>query len=99
MKDDSVNHEIAPVAFLVFNSPRHTARVFEAIRAARPRYLLVVADGPRPTRSEEVELCRETRKIVSSPDWPCELLTNFSEENMGCKCRVSSGLDWVFNQF
>jgi hypothetical protein len=94
-----VNREIAPVAFLVFNRPQHTARVFEAIRAARPRHLLVVADGPRPTRKEDVELCRETRKIVSSPDWPCELLTNFSEENMGCRLRVSSGLDWVFNQF
>jgi hypothetical protein len=26
------------------------------------------------------------------------LLTNFADENLGCKRRVSSGLDWVFEQ-
>jgi hypothetical protein len=35
--------------------------------------------------------------IVSSPDWPCELLTNFAEENLGARRRISSGLDWVFD--
>lgn len=37
-----------PVAFLIFNRPDTTARVFEAIRQAKPPKLLVVADGPRP---------------------------------------------------
>ncbi len=94
-----MNQQMAPVAFFIFKRPQLTARVFEAIRAARPRHLLIVADGPQPTSRDEVELCRETRKIVSSPDWPCELLTNFSQENMGCRRRISSGLDWVFNHF
>ncbi len=31
-------------------------------------------------------------------DWPCEVLTNYSETNLGCKRRVSSGIDWVFNE-
>jgi hypothetical protein len=29
-------------------------------------------------------------------DWKCEVLANYTEVNMGCKWRVSSGLDWVF---
>jgi hypothetical protein len=88
--------ELAPVAFFVFNRPELTAQVYERIRAARPKRLLVVADGPRPTRPEDVQLCQATRAIVSSPDWPCELLTNFAKQNLGCRRRVSSGLDWVF---
>ena len=90
--------ELAPVALFVFNRPHLTARVYERIRAARPRRLLVVADGPRPTRPEEANLCEASRRIVTSPDWPCELLENFSEQNLGCKRRMSSGLDWVFRQ-
>jgi hypothetical protein len=70
--------------------------VFERVRAAKPRTLLVVADGPRPTRSEDFPLCEATRKIVAAPDWPCELLTNFAADNLGCRRRLSSGLDWVF---
>lgn len=87
-----------PVALLVFNRPEQTARVFAAIRAARPPRLLVVADGPRRGRPDDPERCAEVRRIVEQVDWPCELLCNYSEENLGCKMRVSSGLDWVFGQ-
>jgi hypothetical protein len=88
--------EIAPVAFFVFNRPQVTAKVFERIRAAKPKRLLVVADGPRDTRPDDAALCRATREIVSSPDWPCELLINFAPQNLGCRSRMWSGLDWVF---
>ena len=37
------------------------------------------------------------RKIVESVDWPCELLTNFSDRNLGCRERVVTGLNWVFS--
>jgi hypothetical protein len=94
-----MNHsETAPVAFFVFNRPQLTAKVYDRIRAARPKRFLVVADGPRPTRPEDAELCRAARAIVSAPDWPCELLTNFADENLGCRRRLSSGLDWVFRR-
>lgn len=87
-----------PVALLVFNRPELTTRVFAAIRAARPPRLLVVADGPRRGRPDDPERCAEVRRIVEQVDWPCELLCNYSEENLGCRMRVSGGLDWVFGQ-
>lgn len=88
-----------PVAFLVFNRPDCTLRVFERIRQARPKKLLVVADGPRPDRSDDREKCNSVRKIIREGlDWQCEVLRNFSEENLGCGKRVFSGLDWVFSQ-
>ena len=85
-----------PVAFIIFNRPDTTAKVFEAIRQAKPPKLLVVADGPRS--SDEAEKCEETRDIIKKIDWDCEVLTNFSEVNLGCGRRVSSGFDWVFSQ-
>ena len=87
-----------PVAFLIFNRPDTTERVFEAIRAARPPMLLVVADGPRPGRQGEAELCQATRGIIDRVDWPCQVMTDFSDQNLGCKKRISSGLDWVFSK-
>ena len=85
-----------PVAFLIFNRSDTTARVFEEIRRARPPKLLVVADGPRPYRPGEAEKCAATRDIIEQVDWPCEVLKNYSDTNLGCGRRVSSGLDWVF---
>jgi hypothetical protein len=89
---------VAPVALFIFNRPQLTAKLYERVRAARPRRLLVVADGPRGSRPADGPLCLATRQIVSAPDWPCELLTNFADENLGCGQRMSSGLDWVFQQ-
>lgn len=87
-----------PVVFLIFNRPAVTARTFEAIRAARPRQLLIVADAPRSGRVGEDRLCEETRRIAESVDWPCEVLRNYAEANMGCGRRLSSGITWAFRQ-
>lgn len=87
-----------PVAFLIFNRPETTKRVFEAIRQAKPPKLLVVADGPRTDKLGEAEKCFAARAIIDQVDWECEVLTNYSDVNLGCRKRVSSGLDWVFEQ-
>lgn len=85
-----------PIAFFIFNRPHLTEIVFEAIRQVRPKKLLVVADGPR--FPEEAEKCEKARAVINRVDWDCEVLTNFSDKNLGCKRRVSSGLDWVFSK-
>jgi glycosyltransferase involved in cell wall biosynthesis/SAM-dependent methyltransferase len=87
-----------PVAFLIFNRPDTTEIVFEAIRQAKPPKLLVVADGARVDKEGERELCQQVRTIIDQVDWECEVLTNYSDVNLGCRKRVSSGLDWVFEQ-
>ncbi len=87
-----------PVALLIFNRPDATERVFSAIAQAKPPILLVVADGPRIHRIGEAEKCAAARAIIERVDWDCQVLTNYSETNLGCKKRISSGLDWVFQQ-
>ncbi len=87
-----------PVAFLIFNRPDTTEIVFERIRQAQPPKLLVVADGPRQHKVGEAQKCASTRAIIDRVDWPCEVVTNYSDINLGCKRRVSSGIDWVFEQ-
>ena len=88
----------APIAFIIFNRPQHTRQSFAVIRAQRPSKLLIIADGPRAGHPTDVDRCRETRELVAHIDWPCEVLRNYADANMGCKRRVSSGLDWVFEQ-
>jgi hypothetical protein len=88
-----------PVAFIMFNRPKCTRRVFAEIRKARPEKLYLIADGPRPQKNGEAARCAETRQIVERMiDWPCEVHKDYAEQNMGCGQRVPSGLDWVFEQ-
>jgi hypothetical protein len=87
-----------PVAFLIFNRPETTQQVFNVIRQAKPPKLLVVADGPRADRPGEDKKCLAVREIVEQVDWDCKVYKNYSDINLGCKLRVSGGLDWIFQQ-
>jgi hypothetical protein len=87
-----------PIAFIIFNRPDLTQKVFNAIASAKPTKLFVIADGPRQHKVGETEQCTLTRSIIDAVDWPCEVFTNYSDINLGCNQRISSGLDWVFNQ-
>lgn len=87
-----------PVVFIVFNRPEPTRRVLERIRQARPPQLLVVCDGPRAHVPTDAARVAEVREIIAqSIDWPCELRTDFAETNLGCRERVTSGLNWAFS--
>lgn len=86
--------ETPPIAFVIFNRPDYTKAVFAEIRKARPKKLFIIADGPR-TPSEEA-VCKETRAIVETIDWPCKVYRNYAERNLGLKERFRSGLNWFF---
>jgi len=83
-----------PIAFIIFKRWKETSLVFEEIRRMKPSKLFIIADGPR--NDEEKKLCEETRKIVEKIDWQCEIYRDYSNKNLGCRERVVSGLDWVF---
>lgn len=86
------------VVFIVFNRPELTARVLARIREARPPMLLVVCDGPRSSHPEDGEKVAAVRRVIAEGvDWPCELLTNYSETNLGCRERPASGIRWAFS--
>ena len=86
------------VLFLVFNRPDTTARVFEAIRQAKPPRLYVASDGPREGREGEVDRVSHVRSIATAVDWPCEVKTLFRATNLGCKYAVSVAITWFFEQ-
>jgi hypothetical protein len=89
--------ELPPVALFLFNRPHTTDKVFDAIRQARPSRLLLIADGPRPDHPQDADDCAVARAIVGQVDWPCDLLTNFADTNLGLKQRFDSGMGWIFS--
>ena len=87
-----------PVVFIIFNRPDLTQKVFSEIAKAEPTKLLVIGDGARIEKVGEKNIVESTREIIQQVDWDCEVITNYSNINLGCKKRISSGLDWVFEQ-
>lgn len=85
----------APVALIIFNRPIETARVFAAIREAKPDRLLVIADGPRTDAERSLT---DAARAVIQVDWHCIVEKNYAEKNMGCRDRIISGLNWLFER-
>lgn len=85
-----------PVAIIIFNRAHTAERVFERIAAAKPKKLLVIADGPRPDHPDDEQQCAAARAVVDRIDWDCEVMKNFSEKNLGCGQRPASGITWIF---
>lgn len=86
------------VALILFRRPEPTARVFERIREARPAKLFLIADGPRPGNADDETGCERARAVVERVDWPCEVVRDFADTNLGLKRRIPSGLDRVFDE-
>lgn len=85
-----------PVALIFFARPETFAQVFAQVRAARPAQLFLIQDGPRTHRPDDMEKIEACRAIAEQIDWDCEVLRNYSPENMGCGARPYSGISWVF---
>ncbi len=81
-----------------FSRPSTTERVFDVVRAARPSRLFLVCDGARADHAGEAERVQTVRGLLERVDWPCEVERNYAEANLGCRRRISSGIDWVFTR-
>ncbi len=84
-----------PITFLVYNRPEKTIRSLESIRKVKPKQLFIVADGPKDDKDRL--LVNKTREILDTIDWDCEVTKIYSDRNMGCALRVSSGITEVFS--
>lgn len=87
-----------PVVVIGFNRPHLVRRALEAVSVEAPTRLFLIADGPRPDREDDVELCRLTRIEMERIDWPAEVSRRYANVNAGCEATVEMGLDWVFSQ-
>jgi len=86
------------VALILYNRADKVAQALAAIRAARPRHLYLIADGPRDGVDGDAERCAEARAAAEAVDWDCEVHRDYAAANLGIKARVDSGLDRLFDE-
>ncbi len=91
----NTNNFKTPILLLIYNRPEYTQKVFDSIKKVKPAKLFISADGPK-SNEDDKKLCIKTRKIIDQIDWPCDLHTNFKNENSGCRLGVSNGINWFF---
>lgn len=86
------------VAIVFFNRIEPLRRLVARLSEIKPSRVYLIADGPREEREGEDEAVRNCREFMCRLPWTCKIKCNFAEKNMGCRVRVTSGLDWLFAQ-
>lgn len=87
-----------PIAIIVFNRPDLTQRMIERLSNLRLDKLYVIMDGPRKDNQKDLKAREEILKILECITFANKVIYNVSEVNLGCKTRVISGLDWLFDK-
>lgn len=87
-----------PIVLLVFNRADTLKKILKILEELKPSNILVVADGPRVGRLDDINRCKDVRGLIDSITWDCNIQRNYSDVNLGCKNRVSTGITWAFNR-
>jgi len=87
-----------PVVLFIFNRPESTKKVLDELRKNDLKILYIIADGPRENSNNDIEKCDQARLLCDQIDWDCEVIRNYSQENLGLRKRIISGINWVFEK-
>lgn len=86
-----------PILLIFFNRPTAFAQVFEKVREAKPKTLILAQDGARNERDHAgIQACR---KIAESVDWNCEVIRDYSSENLGCGMKPFTAITNALQKF
>ena len=80
----------------VFKRPDKAKLVLDAIRLVKPKKLYIACDGPKVNGGVEEKLVLETRRLVDSIDWDCDVKTLFWDVNLGGPKSGFEGINWFF---
>ena len=85
-----------PVTIIIYNRPDKLTQLLKVLSAIQPTQLFVIADGPK-AKSDDRKKVEKTRALIDSIEWETSVQKSYADTNMGLRNRISSGLDWVFN--
>lgn len=84
-----------PILLILFKRIDSTKLILNELRKQRPKYIYIVADGPR-NKEEKKETDKLREFVLKEIDWPCTVNRKFREENWGCDNSSVDALNWFF---
>jgi hypothetical protein len=88
-----------PVLLLGYNRPQQMRGLIQSLAPLKPKLLLLAVDGPKNTRSNDVDLVRQTQNLVSEITWDAEIQTRFRDSNLGLRKAVVDAVTWANSEY
>ena len=86
-----------PVVIMIFKRKDKIKLIMDVIAKKKPSKVYILADGARnPEEKILVDQCRlEVEKAIN---WPCEVIKNYHDSNVGVYENIGEGAKWVFDR-
>lgn len=85
-----------PVLLIIYKRKDTIETLVNQLRLLKPKNIFVAADGPK--NELDIIKCIETRKVIDSIDWDCNINTLFQEKNLGVALGPKTAIDWFFKE-
>ena len=87
-----------PLLLLVFNRPKETSNLLNALQKIKPSKIYINQDGPRKGNLDDLNLSNEVIELIKKKiDWNVEIKKKINSENKGLKKSVEGALNWFFD--
>jgi hypothetical protein len=86
-----------PVLLIIFNRFDTTKQVLASLRLSGVKDLFIYSDGPRVEKTGEINLLKLVQaETLNEINWPCNVITNFKEQNEGPRLAIGHAVTWFF---
>jgi len=85
-----------PVLLIIFNRPDKVKALIESLSKVKPTQIYISADGPRKHIPSDMVNCAKAREYAQLIDWPCDIHTNFLDENVGVDLGMEEAMNWFY---
>ena len=86
-----------PIVLIIYNRPTCVKKILLSINKLNINKVYIIADGPK-NNPNDVKLVKKTRKLLNKLSNKIKVFKIFSEDNLGLRKRVISGLNYVFKK-
>lgn len=86
-----------PVALFLFKRKESALRVVDRVRDAAPSRVYLLSDNGR-NAAERAKVAEVRAAIEAAIDWPCEVIKNYADKNIGVYENIALGARWVFER-
>jgi len=87
-----------PVVIIVFNRADLAELLLDRLSQFRLSKLYVIMDGPRDGNVKDVDERNKILSMLDRVEFSDCIESQIADDNMGCRDRIVSGLNWVFDQ-
>lgn len=87
-----------PVLLFFYNRPDHVKLICDQLQNVELSKLIVFFDGSNTEKINDRTKVSKTREMFDKYNWDCELICNYSDNNMGCRGSILNGINSTFKE-